>query len=144
MAPAIVFISLFATAFGIWFYYLKTRNSERLALIQSGADASAFYSKKKPGQSSHSGLVLVFILGMLFLSVGLGIIVGYGIEQSMLSQAKALNPSQFQRHFPQAYFTSIFIFSGLGLIISYFIMRKIQKKDADEERNLQIKQHKNL
>lgn len=126
MAVAIVFISFFATAFGIWFYYLKTRNSERLALIQSGADASLFYSRKKEGV--HNGLFIVLILGILSLAVGLGIITGHLIEQLMIESYRSAYPDGFRRNFPQAYFTSIFIFAGLGLIGSYFLIRKLAMK----------------
>lgn len=130
MEPVIVFISLFGTVFGIWFYYLKTRNTERLALIQSGADASLFYSKKQPVPSGQSGWILVFILGMLFLSVGLGILVGHFVEQAMIGQGRELYPDRHWQRYPQAYFTSIFVFSGIGMIVSYFLLRKIQRNDA--------------
>ncbi|MFC4871872.1 DUF6249 domain-containing protein [Negadavirga shengliensis] len=127
MAVAIVFISFFATAFGIWFYSLKTRNSERLALIQSGADASLFYSKKKA--RNYNAWFIVLILGMVFLAVGLGIITGHFMESLMIENERSVYPDHFRRHFPQAYFTSIFVFTGLSLISAYFLIRKLNKQD---------------
>ncbi|NHE57583.1 DUF6249 domain-containing protein [Cyclobacterium plantarum] len=135
MEVSIVFISFFATAFGIWFYYLKTRNSERLALISSGAEASLFYSRKK---SRNYSIYIVIILGFVFFAIGLGIISGYALENYMIEISKASNPDRFNRDFPQAYFTSIFIFIGAALIISFFVVRKLIRKD-DELTRLEMR-----
>jgi ABC-type Fe3+ transport system permease subunit len=126
MAVSIVFISFFATAFGIWFYYLKTRNSERLALISSGADASLFYSKKK---SRNYSIYIVIILGFVFFAIGLGIISGYALENYMMELSRDSDRKYYS--FPQAYFTSIFIFTGLALIISFFVMRRLIRQDDE-------------
>ncbi|MEX2565382.1 MAG: DUF6249 domain-containing protein [Cyclobacteriaceae bacterium] len=126
MAVSIVFISFFATAFGIWFYYLKTRNSERLALISSGAEASLFYSKKK---SRNYSIYIVIILGFVFFAIGLGIISGYALENYMMEISR--ESGRKHHSFPQAYFTSIFIFTGLALITSFFVMRRLIRQDDE-------------
>ncbi len=135
MAVSIVFISFFASVFGIWFYYLKTRNSERLALISSGAEASMFYSKKK---SRNYSIYMVIILGFVFFAIGLGIITGYALENYMIEISRASNPDRYNREFPQAYFTAIFIFTGIALISSFFVMRRLIRKD-DELTKLEMR-----
>ena len=42
MEEVAVLIIIFGTIFGIAFLYFSTRNKERLALIEKGADASIF------------------------------------------------------------------------------------------------------
>ena len=46
MGTLVAFIALFATVFGIMYVFYTTRNKERLALIDKGADASLFNTGK--------------------------------------------------------------------------------------------------
>ena len=46
-AEVIVFITLFSVVFGIAYLYYSTRNKERLALIEKGADVKAKCNKDK-------------------------------------------------------------------------------------------------
>ena len=50
---------IFGSIFGVFYLYFSTRNKERLALIEKGADAKIFASGK--GQSSFGK---VFILNI--------------------------------------------------------------------------------
>lgn len=45
MEPVIVFVSLFFAIFAIAYLHYSTRNKERLALIEKGADASIFLTR---------------------------------------------------------------------------------------------------
>ena len=47
MEVLIAFIAFFATVFGIYYVHITTRNKERMALIEKGADASLFKLVKK-------------------------------------------------------------------------------------------------
>jgi hypothetical protein len=47
METLIAFIALFATVFGIMYVHYTTRNKERLALIEKGADASLLIPGRK-------------------------------------------------------------------------------------------------
>ena len=63
METLIAFIALFATVFGIMYVHYTTRNKERMALIEKGADASLFNTGKegKGNPKSLSSLLsLVF------------------------------------------------------------------------------------
>lgn len=90
--------------------YLTTRNKERLALIERGADTSLVNSGKKRGLGS-----IVLHLALLAIGIGIGVLVGAGLEQGGI-------------HGDVSYPARIFIFGGLGLVISFFVDRKLEKE----------------
>jgi ABC-type cobalamin transport system permease subunit len=111
METLIAFIALFATVFGIMYVFYNTRNKERLALIEKGADASLFNTGKVRNQFGWGKFSLKS--GMLLIGIGLGIIAGAIFESA--------------RVFPDAvagYFSMIFIFGGLALVLFYLIERR--------------------
>lgn len=112
METLIAFIAFFATVFGIMYVYYTTRNKERLALIEKGADASLFNTGKE-GRGSYGWGKLSLKLGMLLTGIGLGIIAGAILESA------SVFPSEVA-----GYFSMIFIFGGLALILFYIIDRK--------------------
>jgi len=112
MEPLIAFIAFFATVFGIMYVHYTTRNKERMALIEKGADASLFNTGKE-GRSSFNWGKFALKTGMLFMGIGLGIIAGAILESA------ALFPSE-----EAGYFSMIFIFGGLALVLYYIIDRK--------------------
>ncbi|MFZ1785647.1 MAG: DUF6249 domain-containing protein, partial [Ferruginibacter sp.] len=69
MEPILIPIALFLVVFGIFYLYLSTRNKERLALIEKGADASIFMS----GRKGTAPFWKVFILNLSLLLMGIGI-----------------------------------------------------------------------
>ncbi len=115
METLIAFIAFFAAVFGIMYVYYTTRNKERLALIEKGADASLFNTGKE-GKGSYSWGKFSLRLGMLLTGIGLGIIAGAILE------AASVFPSE-----EAGYFSMIFIFGGLALVLFYLIDRKSQK-----------------
>ena len=107
LIPLIVFTSIF----GIFFVWISTRNKERMALIEKGADASLFATKKK----NYMNLTLKF--GMLAIGIGIGILMGSIISSyTMLDEGVA---------FP----SMIFLFGGIFLVGNAII----EKKDKKEE-----------
>ena len=95
---------VFATIFGVIFMFLTTRNRERMALIEKGADANLFRSKRSAANSLKYGMVAV--------GVGLGIFVGYILEVYAGMEA------------PIPYFAMIALFGGSGLILFYLNRKK--------------------
>jgi len=88
------------------YVWISSRNKERMALIEKGADASLFATKKK----SFTNITLKF--GMLAAGIGLGILMGaLLVEYTRLVE-------------PVAYFSMIFIFGGTGLIINALMEKK--------------------
>jgi len=103
----LVVLIIFSSIFGIIFTFLTTRNRERLALIENGADAKLFNSGKK-----YSFGQFILSISLLSIGVGLGILVGELLGKSGLNQDVS---------FP----ASIFIFGGIGLMVSFFLNRKL-------------------
>jgi hypothetical protein len=111
MGPLIAFIAFFAMVFGIMYMFYTTRNKERMALIEKGADASLFNTgKDAKGWISWSKFTLK--VGMLAIGIALGIIIG-----SLLSQTSVLDEDA-------CYSSMIFFFGGLSLVLFYIIDRK--------------------
>jgi hypothetical protein len=106
LIPLIVFSAIF----GVFYVFLTTRNKERLALIEKGADASLFNMGKKTGMGS-----IVLSLALLAIGIGIGVLAGEGLAQGGMDEDVS---------FPAC----IFIFGGLGLITSFFVDRKLEKE----------------
>jgi len=98
MNDLLIVLIMFASVFGTFYVWISTRNKERMSLIEKGADASLFATKKK----SFSNITLK--IGMLAVGIGLGILTG-----SLLANYTNLRP---QVAFP----SMIFLFGGLFLV----------------------------
>jgi len=114
MGTLVAFIALFATVFGIMYVFYTTRNKERLALIEKGADASLF-STGKDGKGLINWNKFTLKIGMLLVGIGIGIIAG-----AILESAEVF-PSE-----EAGYFSMILIFGGLSLVLFYLFDRKIK------------------
>jgi len=110
METALAFIALFAAVFGILYVHLTTRNKERLALIEKGADASLFKTGKEGISFNWNKFTLK--TGMLFMGVAVGIIVG-----ALLSLYSIMNEGA-------NYTSMIFFFGGLSLVLFYVIDKR--------------------
>ena len=110
----IVFLALFATVFGIAYVFLSTRNKERLMLIEKGADATLFERKG----TKFSIAKFILNIALLFIGIGLGVLLGWLISSAMN-----------QTHNEVYIFSGTFIFGGIGLVIGFFVTRKIEKAD---------------
>lgn len=88
--------------------YLLVRRKERMALLEKGVEPSFFISKKT------SSTTLKF--GMLFTGVAIGILLGNILEFSTKLDEEV------------AYFSMIFLFGGIGLILNYIIEKKNEEK----------------
>ena len=112
MEGLIGFIAFFAMVFGIMYLFFTTRNRERMALIEKGADASLFNTGKTHLSGFNWGK-FALKTGMLLIGIGLGIIAG-----AILDSVDAFP-------YPEpGYFSMIFIFGGLALVIFYLIDRR--------------------
>ena len=103
----IIPIALFGSIFGILYVYFTTRNKERLALIEKGADASLFNTGKRNNKT------VALKIGMFLCGIALGLLLGNVIAETTRLQEEI------------AYFSMTFLCGGLSLIIFYFIEKKI-------------------
>ncbi len=121
-----VLISILATLFGAYYYYMNTRHKERMALIDSGVDASLFYSSKKKPQG---GMISFFLgLGIVSVSLSIGILLGLFFVRLL----RAIDDNA-RGDYEQVYVIMVFLSIGTGLIISYFVIKKLIKKEELEE-----------
>lgn len=104
------FITFFGSIFGVAYFYYTSRHRERMALIEKNADASIFRMEPVNILKKFS-----IKLGMLFMGVGLGILVGNILEVTTRLEDGV------------AYMAMIFIFAGAGLVSSYFVARRIKE-----------------
>ena len=112
MEVLVAFIAFFATVFGIYYVRITTRNKERMALIDKGADASLFNTGKEGQSSLFNWNKLTLKIGMFFMGIALGIIVGAILSQAGVLYEGANYPSM------------IFFFGGLSLVLFYIVDRK--------------------
>ncbi|WP_407557836.1 DUF6249 domain-containing protein [Winogradskyella sp. 4-2091] len=101
-------LSLFLSIFGIVYLYFSTRNKERLALIEKGADASIFNIGKR---SSSSWKVVVLNLAFLLMGIGLGVFIA-NILDTYTGLGDAVYPSL------------IFFMAGVGLYVGFTQTKK--------------------
>jgi hypothetical protein len=98
-------LAFFALVFGSLYVYITTRNKERLALIEKGADPKLF--KTRDAGSAFRALKI----GLFFIGIAIGIIGGYFLTQGGMEEEPA-------------YFSMIFLFGGIALATSYFLQKK--------------------
>ena len=107
ITPIFIVAIVFGFTYGI--IQLLVRRKERMALIEKGADPSLLVSK-----SNFNFYALK--LGLLFIGVAVGLILG-----ATLVEMTTLNDEA-------AYFSMIFLFGGIGLVISHFLEKKERKE----------------
>lgn len=105
-------ISLFAAIFGMVYLYLSTRNKERLALIEKGADASIFM---KGASTTPMWKVILLNLAVLLMGIGLGVFIA-----TILDEYTVLGDA--------VYPGTIFLTAGVALFIGFNLTKDLDKK----------------
>jgi len=91
----------------------KFENDEKMAMIAKGIVPPSKSININPANSLRWGLVAV--------GVGLGLLIGHFLETSLGFDDDV------------AYFSMIFVFGGIGLLLSYFLQMKINEKQGRKE-----------
>ena len=112
MEAILIPITFFLVIFGIYYLYYSTRNKERLALIEKGADASIFVHGGKP--TIVVWKIVILNLALLLMGIGTGVLLG-GILESFGVNDEVSFPG------------SIFMMAGLGLLIGFFLTKNMDK-----------------
>ncbi|MCK5839594.1 MAG: hypothetical protein KAG99_07085 [Bacteroidales bacterium] len=105
IAGIIIPISFFALVLGI--VYLTIRKKERMVMIEKGVDPSIFVTKTWEFPSLKWGM---FLIGL-----GVGLIIANLLVNNYIMNEEA------------AYFSMIFLFGGIALVISYFVGKNLSK-----------------
>lgn len=107
-----LFLSMSITfaVFGICYYFLTTRYKERMAILERGLPKDYF-------SDNSNYMPFILLLGIISVGIALGILAGAFLESLAMESFK-------NSMFP----FSIFLFLGIALIISYFILKTIHRK----------------
>lgn len=111
-----VLIIIFGSIFGTFYLYFSTRNKERLALIEKGADATIFM-KGARDNNSPAPFWKVFILNLAFLGMG----IGAGIVTALILE------STLGIHEDALYAGLIFFMAGAGLFGGFTLTKKLDQ-----------------
>lgn len=113
MEGVLVVMSICVVIFGISYLHYSTRHKERISLIEKGIDASIFFSPKTP-RTTPVWKIVILNLALILMGVGFGILIGNIMEKlTVMGDA--------------AYPAAIFLTSGLGLLIGYFLTKDLDK-----------------
>ena len=113
----VVFISLFVVIFGIFYLFFSTRNKERLALIEKGADASIFVRRGGSGGGSFFWKAFLLNLSVLLISIGLAVFIASFFVHSLGMLEEVAYPG------------TIFLMAGIGLFVGFNMTKKLSKED---------------
>jgi len=115
LIPVLVLMVIFGGIIAI--VYLGIRKKERMTMLEKGVDASVFLSIPK----SKNEYSLKY--GLLLIGVALGILMGSVLAAS----------GPFLEAPEAAYFSMIFLFGGIALLLNYFIARKMFRDESDRK-----------
>lgn len=110
ITSAALFISIALVVFGICYYYFTTRHKERMAILEKGLPKDYF-----KGNTHY--LPFVLTLGIVSIGIALGMLVGGLLNSMDIGEIGNLM-------FP----FSIFLFMGISLLVSYWVLKKIKTK----------------
>lgn len=113
-SEVIIIPIIFGVLFAIAYLYFSTRNKERLALIEKGADASIFVQGKR--RAAPIWKILLLNLALLLAGIGVAIFVAsflvtMGVDDDV------------------AYPGTIFLLAGIGLFVGYTMTKRLDKEE---------------
>lgn len=112
LTPILVLLIIFGSIVTI--IYLGIRRKERMAMMERGVDPSIFHTPPKKN-------TMALKYGILLVGVALGILLG-----KLLATTEA-----FMYEEEVAYFSMIFLFGGLSLLIYHFLSKKMNAEDGN-------------
>ena len=108
---AIVWLGFFAAIFLGWYFYLKARNRERMALIESGKDVSEIYAKRKI-EFQFPWLKL----GIIFTGFSFGLLTAFFLVEILIKELDL----GYRIDEEPLIFGITFLFTAISIIIAYF------------------------
>lgn len=113
LTPVLVLAIIFGSVLGM--IYLGIRRKERMAMMEKGIDPSTFIPPKKASSAALK-------YGILLISIALGIFMGKFLSHTEM----------FMYEEEAAYFSMIFLFGGLGLVVYHFMSKKMAAEENDK------------
>lgn len=113
---AVIIALIFGSIFGVFYLYFSTRNKERLALIEKGADASIFIKGRSKGVAPF-WKILLLNFALLLISIGIAIfmasilVYSFGVEEEV------------------AFPGTIFLMAGAGLFAGFTMTKKLDREE---------------
>lgn len=104
-------MSFFLAIFGVVYLYLSTRNKERLALIEKGADASIFMR----GNKTSFYKVILLNVALLLMGIGIGVFIGILVTTYTALDKNAVYPA------------IIFLMAGMSLFVGFYMTKNLDK-----------------
>ena len=104
ITSTIISLAFFVTIILSFYFYIKARNKEKLALIEKGIDISQILPKKEDNK--------VLKYGILLVGIAVGIFLGF-----ILAFYSPINDVV-------SYFMMIFFCGGSSLIVYYLVTKK--------------------
>ena len=105
---------IFGAIFGVFYLYFSTRNKERLALIEKGADASIFMKGKQ--HTAPVWKVLILNLALLLMGIGLGAFIALILDSYTTLESDAIYPA------------TMFFTAGAALFLGFNMTKKLDKE----------------
>ncbi len=115
-SEVIVIPIFFGVILAIAYLYFTTRNKERMALIEKGADASIFVKGRSKG-SIPFWKIIILNIAFLFIGIGLAIFLGTFFVDSLGMDEDVAYPA------------TIFMMAGLGLLGGFTMTKRLEKED---------------
>lgn len=116
MGSEIVIVPImFTVIFAIAYLFFSTRNKERLALIEKGADASIFVKGKKENAAPF-WKVLILNGALLLIGIGVAIFIASFLEAALGVDEDIAYPG------------TIFLMAGVGLLVGFTMTKKLENE----------------
>ncbi len=109
LALALVWLGFFAAVFLAWYFYIKARNKERMALIEKGADVSEIYKKRE-----IKFRIPWLKIGIILTGIALGWLIAFGLVEFVFDKQKMYQD-------PSPLFGIILLSTAISILIAYFI-----------------------
>ena len=105
---------MFGLIFGVFYLFFSTRNKERLALIEKGADASIFM-RGRPPHAAPLWKIFIANLSLLLMGIGIGIYLAAFLHYNLGVEPDVAYPG------------TIFLMAGIGLFIGFNLTKKLDQ-----------------
>ena len=116
MENTLILISFFLLVFGIVYLFLSIRNKERLALIEKGVDASIFMKDNR--NTATVVRIIILNVALLLMGIGIGVFIAIFLAVNTRLHSPILIPA------------CAFTMAGLGLLIGFYLTKRMDKKTS--------------